>query len=80
MLETLFPFMSDFDASLLVKIPVLIIVFLYVVFAFILFNKTRVLGRIVFIEASGVTSLLKSLTFFHFLATVLLFLLALVIL
>lgn len=77
MFDTVLP---NFDLSLLVKIPVLILIFLYSIFAFILFNKTRVLGRLVFIEASGVTFLLKMLSFLHFALSVLLFLLALVIL
>lgn len=77
MFDTVLP---NFDISLLVKVPVLILIFLYSIFAFILLNKTRVLGRLVFIEASGITFLLKMLAFVHFLASVLLFLLALVIL
>lgn len=77
MFDTVLP---NFDISLLVKVPVLILIFLYSIFAFILFNKTRVLGRLVFIEASGVTFLLKMLSFLHFALAVLLFFVALVIL
>lgn len=77
MFDTVLP---NFDISLLVKVPVLILIFLYSIFAFILLNKTRVLGRLVFIEASGVTFLLKMLAFLHFALAVLLFFVALVIL
>lgn len=80
MLNTLFSLLPDLDLSLIVKVPVLVLLFLYILFSFIIFNKTRVLGRLIFIEASGVTLLLKALTFLHFAASVLLFFVALVIL
>ncbi|MDP3941314.1 MAG: hypothetical protein Q8Q49_03330 [bacterium] len=76
----IFPFLNELTVEGIIKIPLLLLLFVYLVFAVILFNKARSLGKLIFLEASIATLLLDALAFFHILAAVLLFLLALVIL
>ena len=73
----LFPFLRS---NLFIKIPFLVVIGIYAMFAFILFNKTKSLEKIIFIEASGITHLLSLFSLIHFLITVLLFVAAIVIL
>ena len=73
-------FFNGFDLGILAKVPFLVVIGLYAIFALIVFNKSRSLGKIVFIENSSTTPVITFLAFLHLLAVLLLFLLALVIL
>lgn len=75
-----FTVFQDFTILSIIKIPLLILIALYAVFAVILLNKTRSLGRLIFLKASIATLLLNTLAFLHLLSSLLLFLLTLVIL
>jgi len=74
------PFLTEINLNLLLKIPVLVLVFLYVIFSLILFNKVRSLGRMVFISHINITILLDIVAFIHFALSVSLFFISLVIL
>lgn len=75
-----FPFLDGLTVGRIIKIPLLLLLLLYIIFALILLNKTRSLGRLIFLQTSVATLLLNTLALLHLIASVLLFLLALVIL
>jgi hypothetical protein len=68
------------SVDLVVKIVVLIFISLVGIFAFILFNQTRSLNKIILLRPAAISSLPVLLTTLFLLATVSLFLLALAIL
>jgi hypothetical protein len=61
------------------KIALLIIIFLYAIFTYFVYNKVRALQRIVFFPPRSAGSSLKSVSFIYFLLIVSLFFIALVI-
>jgi hypothetical protein len=73
-------FLPSESVALISKIALAIPLLLYAIFALILFNKTRSLSRIVFIQASSASLLLEMLALFHLLAVLLLFLVSIAIL
>lgn len=73
-------FITNFDLSLIIKIPFLMVIVLYILFALILLNKVRSLGKIIFVEHFRITLLLNSIAFIHLLFAVSLFFITLVIL
>ncbi|MBI2443302.1 MAG: hypothetical protein HYV40_05345 [Candidatus Levybacteria bacterium] len=76
----LFPFLDGITLEGIVKIPLLLLLGMYIIFALILLNKTRSLGRLIFLKSSIATVLLNTLALLHVLAALLLFVLTLVIL
>jgi hypothetical protein len=79
-ITTLFPFLAGATVEGIIKIPALLLLFVYAIFALILFNKTRSLGKLIFLKTSIASFFLSGIALFHALASVLLFILALVIL
>lgn len=73
-------FITDLDLTLLIKIPFLAVIVLYILFALVLLNKVRSLGKIIFVSHFKITLLLDTIAFIHLLAAVSLFFIALVIL
>ena len=79
-IETLFPFLNGVTVEGIIKIPFLLLLFLYIIFALILLNKTRSLGQLIFLKVSVASFVLSALALLHAILAVLLFILALVIL
>lgn len=79
-LTDFFPFLEGITVDLFIKIPVLLLILLYGIFALILLNKTKSLSKLVFLETSVATLVLNTLALIHLVATILLFLIALAIL
>lgn len=71
---------TDFNLSLLFKIPFLVMVFVYGIITFIIFNRVRALNRIVYVQPAHASALMLTFAFLYFLITVALFLFALAIL
>lgn len=71
---------TGLDVALIFKIPILLLIFLYVLFTLVVFNKVRSLGKMVFISHLSITITLDILAFVHFGLAVSLFFISLVIL
>lgn len=64
---------------LLFKIPLLILLFLYSVFLFIVLNRIRAFNRVVHITSANASPTIQTFAVIHFVLSLSLFLLALVI-
>ena len=71
-------FIQHFDITFFIKVSLLIILGLYAIFAFMIFNQVRSFNRVIFLT-SNKSSILQLTTLIYFLACVSLFLLTLVI-
>ncbi|HLD01432.1 MAG TPA: DUF5657 family protein [Patescibacteria group bacterium] len=79
----MFDFPSIFDslnAGLYVKIAVLIVLGLFVVFTFVIFNQTSSLNKILSVKNAGASTTIRVLALGYLIASISLFVLALVIL
>lgn len=63
----------------IIKIPVLILIFLYVIFLFIVINRIKAFNRIVTIASAHASSTLEAFALIQFFLALSLFLLAIVI-
>jgi hypothetical protein len=63
----------------LFKLPILVLLFLYIIFLFIVINRINALNRTVTIVAANASRILQVFAFIQFLLALSLFLLALVI-
>lgn len=63
-----------------IKIPVLILEFLYVLFSFVMFNKVRSLGDMIVISSLNISAVITFIVLIHMVAAISLFALSLVIL
>ena len=70
----------NLNISIFFKIAIAILILMYAVFTFILYNHIRSLNRIVIIKNSLGNAFVQSFGLIYFLATCILFLLSLVIL
>ncbi|MBI5045281.1 MAG: hypothetical protein HZC02_05135 [Candidatus Levybacteria bacterium] len=75
-----FTIFEQFDFFLIVKAIILIFLGLYLIFAILIFNNIRSLNRVVVIQKTLGSPFVQSIGFIYILATIFLFLLAIVIL
>ncbi len=64
----------------ILKIPLLVLFFLYAIFAAIVFNQVRSLSKLVLIPAPSLSTVLLTLSLLHLLLAIALFIAAVVIL
>lgn len=79
-MENNIPFLSFLTFANLIKFPLLIIVALYLLFSFILFNQVGSLNKIITINQLNASFLLRFAAFLYMIAVLGLFLTAIVIL
>lgn len=79
-MNDLFPFLTPEISSLIVKIIFLVLVGIYLIFVIIVFNNVRSLRRIIIISSAAGSPLIQFLAIFYLIATIVLFLTALLIL
>lgn len=65
------PMLAFFQTTPIIKVGVLIIIGLYVLFAFVIFNQTRTMNRLISHSSSAV---LEAIAIIHIIAAILLFL------
>ncbi len=70
----------NLNLSFLLKIALLILIAIYAIFTFFIYNKVRALNRIVFFPPRTASNSIKSLTLIYFFIILSLFFLTLVIL
>ncbi len=75
-----FSFLDQFNILIIVKAVFLIFLGLYLIFTILIFNNIRSLNRVVIIQKALGSPFIQTLAFIYLLATILLFLLAVVIL
>jgi len=76
----LFPFLSSENIQLVAKIPILILIGLYVIFSYILYTKIKSLSRVVYISSLNASGTLNAFALIYFILSLSLFLIALAIL
>ena len=74
-----FTYVQTEGILLVFKILLLILIFVYSIFSFIVFNRVRSLNRTIYLAAAGASSALQLLTLLSFLVAVSLFILTIVI-
>lgn len=74
------PFLTDFSLALVFKVLLLILLAVFMLFAFFLFNYIAALKKIVIIRDVAGTTLVQTLAIIYVVAAIFLFILALVIL
>lgn len=79
-MNDLFPFLTPELINLSMKVFFLILVGFYLIFVIIVFNNVRSLRRIVIISSAAGSPLIQTLAIFYVLATIILFVLGLIIL
>ncbi|OGG13877.1 hypothetical protein A2773_03790 [Candidatus Gottesmanbacteria bacterium RIFCSPHIGHO2_01_FULL_39_10] len=60
----------NFSPFLLIKIPILVLLFLYIIYALIILRQTMIMSKIVEVD---VTPTLQFITLIHFLASIAIF-------
>lgn len=70
----------NLNLSFLLKVVLLVLIAIYAIFTFFIYNKTRALNRIVFFPPRSASSSIKLLSLIYFLIILSLFFLTLVIL
>lgn len=71
---------ANLNLQFLLKITLLIVIAVYAIFAFFVYNKVRALNRIVFFPPRTASNFIKSLTLIYFFLVLSLFFVTLVIL
>lgn len=71
---------GEINLLFFIKVPILVLIFLYALFSLVLFNKIRSLSEMVFISNLNISAVLTFLTLAHLVAAISLFVLSLVIL
>jgi hypothetical protein len=72
--------LTTFNALLIAKIAVLLLIFVYLIFAIVVVVQARAFNRIIYIGDSFESLFIQTVSFIHLIATISLFLLALAIL
>lgn len=74
-----FTFFQEQGILLIFKLLLLGLIFVYIIFSFIVYNRVRSLNRTIFLAAAGASAILQTLSLVSFFVAVSLFILTIVI-